>query len=208
MHRTYASSTVPVYLDATAKELLTEGRDTFERWGLSQSRLVRKRELCPPVPLVWGSRASHSGSAIECPEALRLGRGDRNRRSRHGAEAGRGGVGSGRPRRGGQRVHTRRAGLESGSRRSTIGCSPLSFARWIMRPATLTSRAHVTQRGRSFSGTGAPNLTLDRLADALETIGIAVAQLVLTSLTKTRLTDREAKIRYCQIELVTDRMVQ
>ena len=40
MHRIYSSATVPVYLDATAKELLTEGRDTFARWELGRSRMV------------------------------------------------------------------------------------------------------------------------------------------------------------------------
>ena len=40
MHRIYSISTVPVYLDATAKELLTEGRDAFERWELGRRRLV------------------------------------------------------------------------------------------------------------------------------------------------------------------------
>ena len=112
MHRIYASSTVPVYLDATAKELLTEGRH-LRALGTFPEPSGRKRELCPPVPLVWGSRASHSGPAIECPEALRLGRRDRDRCSRHSAEAGRGGVGSSRSRRGGRRVHARRAGRES-----------------------------------------------------------------------------------------------
>ena len=59
MHRTYASSTVPVYLDATAKELLTEGRDTFERWGLSQSRLVERESSVLLFP--WcGDRVLHT----------------------------------------------------------------------------------------------------------------------------------------------------
>lgn len=40
MHRIYASSAVPVYLDATAKDLLSEGRNAFERWGLADKRLV------------------------------------------------------------------------------------------------------------------------------------------------------------------------
>ena len=59
MHRIYASRTVPVYLDATAKELLTEGRDTFERWELSQNRLVEREGSVLLFP--WrGDRVLHT----------------------------------------------------------------------------------------------------------------------------------------------------
>ncbi len=59
MHRIYASSTVPVYLDATAKKLLTEGRDTFKRWELYQSRMVRRERSVFLFP--WcGDRVLHT----------------------------------------------------------------------------------------------------------------------------------------------------
>ena len=59
MHRIYASSTVPVYLDATAKELLSEGRDTFERWELSRRRMVNREEWVILFP--WrGDRVLHT----------------------------------------------------------------------------------------------------------------------------------------------------
>ena len=50
---------MPVYLDATAKELLTEGRDTFERWELSQNRLVEREGSVLLFP--WrGDRVLHT----------------------------------------------------------------------------------------------------------------------------------------------------
>ena len=59
MHRIYASRTVPVYLDATAKELLTEGRDTFDRWDLSQHRMVEREGSALLFP--WrGDRVLHT----------------------------------------------------------------------------------------------------------------------------------------------------
>ena len=59
MYRIYVSSTVPVYLDATAKELLTEGRDTFERWDLSQIRMVERE--CSVLLFPWcGDRVLHT----------------------------------------------------------------------------------------------------------------------------------------------------
>ena len=59
MHRIYASSTMPVYLDATAKELLTEGRDTFERWELFQNRMVDREGSVLLFP--WrGDRVLHT----------------------------------------------------------------------------------------------------------------------------------------------------
>ena len=59
MHRLYAASTVPVYLDATAKELLTEGRDTFKRWELSQNRMVDREGSVLLFP--WrGDRVLHT----------------------------------------------------------------------------------------------------------------------------------------------------
>lgn len=42
MHRIYSSTAVPVYLDATAKDLLSEGRNAFARWRLSGQRLVER----------------------------------------------------------------------------------------------------------------------------------------------------------------------
>ena len=59
MHRLYAASTVPVYLDATAKELLTEGRDTFKRWELSHNRVVDRERSVLLFP--WrGDRVLHT----------------------------------------------------------------------------------------------------------------------------------------------------
>ena len=59
MHRIYASRTVPVYLDATAKELLSEGRDTFRRWHLSQDRTVDREGSLLLFP--WrGDRVLHT----------------------------------------------------------------------------------------------------------------------------------------------------
>ncbi|MCP4004304.1 MAG: DEAD/DEAH box helicase [bacterium] len=40
MYRMYSSSMVPIYLDAAAKGLLTEGRDAFVRWDLAETRMV------------------------------------------------------------------------------------------------------------------------------------------------------------------------
>ena len=93
MQRIYASSTVPVYLDATAKKLLNEGRDTFGRWELSQRRMVDREGSVFLFPWCGGSRAAHPGPAIECSEALRLDRRNRDWRSRYGAESGCGGIG-------------------------------------------------------------------------------------------------------------------
>ena len=42
MLRIFSSSTVPVYLDATARELLSEGRNAFARWRLSEQSLVEQ----------------------------------------------------------------------------------------------------------------------------------------------------------------------
>ena len=59
MHQVYSSSTLPVYLDATAKELLSEGRDTFGRWHLSQKRMVAKEGSLLLFP--WrGDRVIHT----------------------------------------------------------------------------------------------------------------------------------------------------
>ena len=59
MHRIYSSSTLPVSLDATAKELLTEGRNTFERWELSRHRMVDREGSALLFP--WrGDRVLHT----------------------------------------------------------------------------------------------------------------------------------------------------
>ena len=59
MLRLYSSTSVPVYLDTMAKELLLEGRRTFERWGLSDHCVVEKGGLLYLFP--WrGDRVLHT----------------------------------------------------------------------------------------------------------------------------------------------------
>lgn len=50
MYRIYCSASVPVYLDTTAKELLLEGRSTFERWRLGDQRLVERGDATVLFP--------------------------------------------------------------------------------------------------------------------------------------------------------------
>lgn len=59
MLRMYSSSAIPVYLDATAKDLLAEGRNAFTRSGLAQARLVGKGGSIHLFP--WsGDRVLHT----------------------------------------------------------------------------------------------------------------------------------------------------
>ena len=72
MHRIYSASTVPVYLDATAKELLSEGRGAFRRWELGGRRLVDREGQVLLFP--WrGDRVLHT-LALQL-SALKLGAG-------------------------------------------------------------------------------------------------------------------------------------
>jgi ATP-dependent Lhr-like helicase len=59
MAHIYASSAIPVYLDATAKELLVEGREAFRRWGLAESRWIESAEAVQLFPWI-GDRALHT----------------------------------------------------------------------------------------------------------------------------------------------------
>lgn len=59
MLRLYSSTSVPVYLDTMAKELFSEGRRTFERWGLAGRGVVERGGISYLFP--WrGDRALHT----------------------------------------------------------------------------------------------------------------------------------------------------
>ena len=59
MLRIYSSESVPVYLDATAKELLSEARRAFGRLGLTHNRLLDRGETIYLLP--WrGDRVLHT----------------------------------------------------------------------------------------------------------------------------------------------------
>lgn len=59
MFRMYSSSTIPIYLDEKAKELLSEGRAAFTRRGLSSSGIVDTGGSVALFPWV-GDRALHT----------------------------------------------------------------------------------------------------------------------------------------------------
>ncbi len=59
MLRIYSSSSVPVYLDGTAKELLSEGRGAFTRWDLSRNCVLDRGDIIYLFP--WrGDRVLHT----------------------------------------------------------------------------------------------------------------------------------------------------
>jgi len=59
MLRIYSSSSIPVYLDGAAKELLSEGRGAFSRWGLARNRVLEHGRVIHLFP--WrGDRVLHT----------------------------------------------------------------------------------------------------------------------------------------------------